>query len=57
MELPVNKVDIIICDWMGSFLLYNSSIEQLIFARDKWLNKEGLVYKLVIKRFFQTEEC
>ena len=40
-ELPVNEVDIIISEWMGYFLLYESMLDSVIFARDKWLKKEG----------------
>ena len=39
--LPVNEVDIIISEWMGYFLLYESMLDCVIFARDKWLKKEG----------------
>ena len=41
--LPVEKVDIIISEWMGYFLLYESMLDTVLFARDKWLNKDGLV--------------
>jgi protein arginine N-methyltransferase 1 len=43
VELPdgIEKVDIIISEWMGYFLLYESMLDTVIFARDKWLNKEG----------------
>ena len=39
--LPVDKVDIIISEWMGYFLLYESMLDTLLFARDKWLKKDG----------------
>ena len=41
IELPVPKVDIIISEWMGYFLLYESMLDSVLFARDKYLNKEG----------------
>ena len=41
--LPVEKVDIIISEWMGYFLLYESMLDTVLFARDKWLNKDGVV--------------
>lgn len=45
VELPVLEVDIIISEWMGYFLLFESMIDSVIFARDKWLNKKsGLIY-------------
>lgn len=43
IELPVEKVDIIISEWMGYFLLYESMMDTVLFARDKWLNKGGLI--------------
>lgn len=39
--LPVDKVDIIISEWMGYFLLYESMLDTVLFARDKWLKKDG----------------
>lgn len=37
VKLPVDKVDIIISEWMGYFLLYESMLDTVIFARDTWL--------------------
>ena len=44
VELPVDKVDIIISEWMGYFLLYESMLDTVIYARDKWLVPGGLVF-------------
>ena len=33
----VDKVDIIISEWMGYCLFYESMLQTVIFARDKWL--------------------
>jgi protein arginine N-methyltransferase 1 len=44
VELPVEKVDIIISEWMGYFLLYESMLDTVLFARDKWLKKDGLIF-------------
>jgi protein arginine N-methyltransferase 1 len=44
IELPVEKVDIIISEWMGYFLLYESMLDTVIWARDRWLRPEGLVF-------------
>jgi hypothetical protein len=41
IELPVEKVDIIISEWMGYFLLYESMLDTVLYARDKWLVKKG----------------
>jgi protein arginine N-methyltransferase 1 len=43
VELPVEKVDVIISEWMGYFLLYESMLDTIIFARDKWLVPNGLI--------------
>jgi len=43
IALPVEKVDIIISEWMGYFLLYESMMDTVLYARDKWLNKGGLI--------------
>lgn len=37
VELPVEKVDIIISEWMGYCLFYESMLNTVLYARDKWL--------------------
>jgi len=44
VELPVSKVDIILSEWMGYFLLYESMLDTVLFARDKWLSPDGLIF-------------
>lgn len=44
VELPVDKVDIIVSEWMGYFLIYESMLDSVLFARDKWLAKDGLLF-------------
>jgi len=41
IELPVKEVDIIISEWMGYLLLYEGMFDSVIFAREKWLRKDG----------------
>jgi len=43
IELPVDKVDVIISEWMGYCLLYESMLQTVIFARDKWLRPDGVI--------------
>lgn len=43
IELPVTQVDIIISEWMGYFLVYENMLETVLYARNKWLVKDGLV--------------
>lgn len=42
--LPVPKVDIIISEWMGYCLFYESMLDTVLFARDKWLQPDGLLF-------------
>lgn len=37
VELPVDKVDIIVSEWMGYALLFESMFDSVIFARDRYL--------------------
>jgi type I protein arginine methyltransferase len=43
LDLDV-EVDIIISEWMGYFLFYESMLDTVLFARDKWLKKGGLLF-------------
>lgn len=42
--LPVDKVDIIISEWMGYFLLYESMLDTVLYARDRYLVPGGLIF-------------
>lgn len=37
VKLPFEKVDIIVSEWMGYFLLYESMLDTVLYARDKYL--------------------
>lgn len=43
VQLPVDKVDIIVSEWMGYFLLYEGMLDTVLCARDKWLAPGGIV--------------
>ena len=45
VELPGvgDGVDIIISEWMGYFLLYESMLDSVVVARDRWLRPGGIV--------------
>ncbi|CAK9438803.1 uncharacterized protein LODBEIA_P30270 [Lodderomyces beijingensis] len=43
IQLPVDSVDIIISEWMGYFLLYESMLDTVLYARDRYLVKGGLI--------------
>ncbi|XP_040062728.1 protein arginine N-methyltransferase 1 isoform X1 [Ixodes scapularis] len=38
------KVDIIISEWMGYCLFYESMLDTVLYARDKWLKPGGLMF-------------
>lgn len=44
VELPYKKVDIIISEWMGYFLLYESMLDTVLVARDMYLKEGGLLF-------------
>ena len=46
IELPdgIEKVDIIVSEWMGYCLLYETMLPSVIYARDKYLSKGGMIF-------------
>jgi protein arginine N-methyltransferase 1 len=52
-ELPdgIEKVDIIISEWMGYCLFYESMLNTVLYARDKWLAADGLLFPDKAKLF------
>jgi hypothetical protein len=42
--LPIQEFDVIISEWMGYFLLYESMLDTVLFARDKYLKPGGLIF-------------
>ena len=44
ITLPVDKVDIIISEWMGFFLIYEGMLDSVLYARDKWLVEGGMLF-------------
>lgn len=43
VRLPIEKADIIVSEWMGYCLLFESMLDSVLFARDKYLVKGGLM--------------
>ncbi|CAF3372084.1 unnamed protein product [Rotaria sp. Silwood1] len=46
IELPegIQQVDVIIAEWMGYSLFYDSIIQSVIYARDKYLKPGGVIF-------------
>lgn len=40
----IEKVDIIISEWMGYCLFYESMLQTVLYARDKWLAPGGMIF-------------
>ncbi|KAH8359182.1 hypothetical protein KR093_004946, partial [Drosophila rubida] len=42
-ELPEEKYDVIISEWMGYFLLYEAMLDSIIYAREHHLKPNGII--------------
>lgn len=42
-ELPVQNVDVIVSEWMGFYLLHESMLTSVLYARDRWLAHDGIM--------------
>jgi len=54
--LPVDKVDVIISEWMGYCLLYESMLPSVLWARDKYLSSSGAMMPNRLTMFIQAME-
>jgi type I protein arginine methyltransferase len=43
VTLPVDKVDIIVSEWMGYCLLFEAMLPSVLYARDRYLQPDGLL--------------
>lgn len=50
------KVDIIISEWMGYCLFYESMLDTVLFARDKWLKPNGMMFPDRVSLFITAIE-
>ena len=51
------QVDIIISEWMGYFLVYESMLDTVLAARDKWLLPGGAIYPSHAQLFLAPLKC
>jgi hypothetical protein len=52
-ELPdgIQKVDVIISDFIGYSLFYESLMESVLWARDKWLQAQGHIFPDIVSLY------
>ena len=55
--LPFDHVDIIISEWMGYALLYESMLDSVLHARDRFLRPEGVMAPSQCKMMFALCEA
>lgn len=51
VDLPSSKVDVIVSEWMGYFLLFEGMMDTVLYARDKHLKPGGLILPDVCSMF------
>lgn len=50
-ESTVEKVDIIVSEWMGFYLLHEAMLDSVIVARNKFLKPDGLLFPSIAKLY------
>ena len=55
-NIKEGSIDIIISEWMGYFLLYESMLDSIITVRDKYLKKGGTIWPNKAKIFVAALE-
>lgn len=43
MPVPVQEVDVLVSEWMGYCLLFESMLPSVLHARDRWLKPGGAI--------------
>ena len=53
VELPrdLGGVDVIVSEWMGYCLFYESMLDSVLFARDKWLVEGGVIFPDIVRLY------
>ena len=53
--LPVEKVDIIISEWIGYFLLHESMLDCILVVRDKYLKPNGIFILYIFSKYINSQ--
>lgn len=43
LQIQPHSVDVLLSEWMGYCLLYESMLSSVLFARDRWLKPGGAI--------------
>ena len=43
IQIEPHSIDVLLSEWMGYCLLYESMLSSVLFARDKWLRPGGAI--------------
>ncbi|PIA53818.1 hypothetical protein AQUCO_00900421v1 [Aquilegia coerulea] len=43
IDIPPNSVDVLVSEWMGYCLLYETMLNSVLYARDRWLKPGGAI--------------
>lgn len=43
IQLPPHSIDVLLSEWMGYCLLYESMLSSVLYARDRWLKPGGAI--------------
>lgn len=52
VELPVDHVDVIVSEWMGTLLICESMIASVLFARQKYLKVDVFAFRCMAMSSF-----
>ncbi|XP_075249643.1 protein arginine N-methyltransferase 1-like [Convolutriloba macropyga] len=52
----IEKVDIIVSEWMGYCLFYESMLDSVIVARDRWLQPDGILFPDIARLYVTAIE-
>lgn len=47
----LEKVDVIVSEWMGFYLVHEGMLDSVLFARDNFLHEDGLLFPSVAKLY------
>jgi len=56
-EESEKKVDVIVSEWMGYFLVFENMLDSVLHARDRWLKPNGILAPSNARIFLTPLDC